>query len=252
MYSVQKFCSLNCANIYNNKKRTHNIALPKVYGAELAEFMGIVFGDGCVTEFSVYIYLNSIADIGYVPFVTKLASRLFPGASINGKKEKTQNVIRIQISSKIVSAYLKNIGFKKSREIPHWINDDKVLARYFIRGLFDTEGSISFKKYSGKNGNYLYKQLTFTNLNKNLLSFVIKELTALKLKSTSHTVKNLYISNPESIQSFVDLIGFSNPKLINKVKITNFDGYNIRAGRGPQKSKERYRSGHNGTVLKTV
>lgn len=237
-YRAQKYCCLKCANTKNNIQRSHKVKLPTKFSNSLAEFLGILFGDGCVSNFYTKIYLNAVADRDYVTFVRELANRLFPGVNATVQHHKKECVTGIQISSKSVANYLKKIGFKKSRQIPIWINENRSFANSFIRGLFDTEGSVGFKKFNGKNGNYLYKQLTFTNRNKGLLNFVSKKLNEVGLKPTMNSEKNIYISNPRDIERFSAIIGSSNPKIIHKLLIKNYNGYIIKFGRGPQKILE--------------
>lgn len=234
-YSAQKYCSLQCANTQNNINRANQVKFPDKFNIFLAEFMGILYGDGCVSVYSTAIYLNSIVDKKYSLFVVKLAKNLFPGASVTIQYCKRAHMIIIQISAKMVSDYLKQIGFDKSRLIPQWIDKDLNFTYSFIRGLFDTEGSVGFKKFKGKTGNYLYKQLAFTNKNDNLLKFVSEKLEKFRLKPTMFSKKNIYISNPYNIKKFINIIGLHNPKLIQKISLKNIDGYIVKTGRGPQK-----------------
>ena len=233
-YSSQKYCSIQCANIKNNVARSKNVRLPKEFNASLVEFMGILFGDGHVSKYFVKIYLNAVADRDYVPFVMELAKSLFHGASITVRFNKKDSTNEIQISSIVVANYLKKIGFNLPRQIPEWINHDIDFLKAFIRGLFDTEGSVGFKKFNGRNGKYLYKQLTFTSRNNNLLSFIPKNLANFRIKSTTTSRKNIYISNSEDIKKFLMEIGLHNPKLIKKILIKNKEEYIVRLGRGPQ------------------
>ncbi len=94
-----------------------------------------------------------------------------------------------------------------------------------MRGLFDTEGSISFKKYSSKKEVRIYKQLNFRNTDIRLISFVRDSLTALGLKCTMTLKKSLYLSNDNSISIFRDQIGFGNPKLLKRSFIYDINAY---------------------------
>ena len=88
-----------------------------------------------------------------------------------------------------------------------------------IRGLFDTEGSVGIKRFQGKNGLYVYKQLTFTNTNKNILKFIESGLTKLDFSPTKNAKKNIYLSNVKDIKKYFEIIGTSNPKLVKKAKM---------------------------------
>lgn len=218
-YKKQIFCSVICSNNYNlnNKK---SIALPKKYSADLAELFGILLGDGSVTKYYTKVYLNLIADQGYEKTVILLIKKLFLNIKLCIMERPKRGTREIQISSKEVSDYFIKIGFNpKNRNVPKWILKNKKFKHSCVRGLFDTEGSISIKKFDGKNGTYTYKQLTFTNKNKELLSFVEKTLKEFGFSPTQNSKANIYISNKKDIEKYFDIIGSNNPKLEKKLKI---------------------------------
>lgn len=236
-YEAQVFCSLICSNRHNlnNKNR---VTVPRRQSANLAEFFGILLGDGSVTKYFSKIYLNRIADKKYAPFVKDLAEKLFKGASVTYRERLGNGTIEIQISSREACDFLKNIGFDaKNRTIPLWITEKGSYIKATIRGLFDTEGSVGIKYFHGKNGKYIYKQLTVTNKNRNILIFISKNLAALGFSPTVNSGKNIYISNPRDIRRFIREIGLHNPKLTNKIAIRDYNGFKTRLGRGAQKWK---------------
>lgn len=107
-YKSQKFCSLVCANRFN-LNGLKRINLPK-QNKDLAEFIGIMLGDGYVGKYFSRIFLNSVADKDYVNYVTQLARKLFGQKAVAIRPEKHQNLINIQISSRIVSDFLRGFG----------------------------------------------------------------------------------------------------------------------------------------------
>lgn len=223
-YNLQKFCSVSCANKYNLNHK-NQVKLPRI-NKNLAELFGILLGDGSVTQYYAKIYLNRIADIEYVPFIKKLCTKLFPGASVTCRNRINLGTVEIQISSKDVCDYLRKIGFNaKERKIPAWIIANKQFLKFTIRGLFDTEGSVGIKYFKGKTGNYLYKQLTVTNKNKNILGFLEKYLSKFGYKPTKNLRNNIYISNKKDILGYLSDIGSSNPKIIFKIKIKEINGF---------------------------
>ncbi len=214
----QKFCSVACSNRsnLNNKKK---VFLPKKYTEELAELFGILLGDGSLTRYYLRIYLNAIADKAYVPKVYALCKKLFPKARIARYVRVARGTEEIQISSSDVSRYLSTIGFSpKIRSIPEWIQKDSAFSRATLRGLFDTEGSVGLKKFTGKNGQYVYAQITFTNKNSNILEFVERALQEFGFKPTKNSKKNIYLSNVRDANRYMLEIGSSNPKLAEKLK----------------------------------
>ncbi len=218
-YKKQIFCSLLCSNRsnLNNKK---SVILPTKYSIELAEFFGILLGDGSVTKYYTRVYLNLVADNGYEKVIILLIKKLFPNIKLCIMERPKRGTREIQISSTEVSNYFKKIGFSPEvRSIPSWIIENPLFIKATIRGLFDTEGSISFKKFVGKNGTYIYKQLTFTNKNKPLLDFIQNSLQNLNYTPTKNATRNIYISNRKDIERYFKEIGTSNPKLEKKIKI---------------------------------
>ncbi|KKQ52224.1 MAG: hypothetical protein US70_C0010G0029 [Parcubacteria group bacterium GW2011_GWD2_38_11] len=217
-YKTQKFCSLICANRSNLNNKNY-VILPKRHTKELAELFGILLGDGSVNKYFVKVYLNRIADAEYVTFVEKLLRKLFPGALATSQDRPKRGTAEIQLSSKNVCDYLKKLGFNgKKRKIPTWIENDIKFAKATVRGLFDTEGSVGVKYFKGKGGSYIYKQLTVTNKNENILKFLEKYLTILGHTPTKNSKKNIYLSNKISIDKYLKEIGSSNPKIIKKIR----------------------------------
>lgn len=217
-YLNQNFCSLICANRFNLNNKKY-IKLPKRYSKDFAEFFGILLGDGSVTKYYLKVFLNPNADLGYSTYIRALSRKLFPGTFISHYFRPKKGTEEIQLSSKDVTDYIRQCGFDSiKRRIPSWISRNINFVKAAIRGLFDTEGSIGIKYFKGKNGNYFYKQLTFTNKNKYLLKFVEKQLIAFNYKPTKNSKKNIYLSNSQDICRYFREIGSNNPKLIKKLK----------------------------------
>lgn len=218
------FCSLKCSSNYN-KNGLKIIILPKK-SSDLAEFIGICLGDGHASRYQVSVSLNSIADMEYIPYVAKLAAKLFPGATISSLKRKEYNMVDVKVNSIIVADFMKKNGVvSNNKYVPKWILKKQTYINFCMRGLFDTEGSMSFKFYKSRKGVSLYKQLNFRNANLELMKFVRDNLLLLGFRPTITLKQSLYLSSHQAIYDFVKLVGFSNPKLISKSVIENIDQY---------------------------
>ncbi|MBF8249877.1 MAG: DOD-type homing endonuclease protein [Candidatus Levybacteria bacterium] len=222
----RKFCSLICSSNFN-KNGLKQIKLPPK-SKFLAEFVGICLGDGCVAKYQIGITLNTIADKNYIPYVVNLINNLFPAIKVALVRKRDANALDVRINSRIISDFLLDMGIvPNNKKVPDWILTSGEYRNYCVRGLFDTEGSISFKTYVSKKGISLYKQLNFRNTNEKLMRFVRDALKDMGLRPTMTLKKSLYLSTHESIEYFNKRVGFGNPKLTRRATIRTVDEYNI-------------------------
>jgi DNA-binding transcriptional regulator WhiA len=127
----------------------NKIIFPKK-SEELAEFFGILFGDGYMNHYSSGHYFIEIAghsqkDLEYHHYISKLIFNLF---SLKSKLvfRKNQNTIYTRICCKELFVFLMSKGVPKGRKnilkIPIWIKKKNSYFISFIRGFFDTDGSL--------------------------------------------------------------------------------------------------------------
>lgn len=219
-----KFCSLACSSSFN-KNGLISIDVP-AETEYLAELMGIILGDGYVSRYQTSIVLNSIADREYIVYVTNLIKNIFPDLKISLIKRKNDKALDIRFSSRVISECFINMGIiAKNKSIPPWILENKDFKIACLRGLFDTEGSISFKIYKGKGKKSIYKQLNFRNKNEKIMLFVRDTLLSLGFKPTMSLRYSLYLSNDQSILAYRKIVGFNNLKLFSRSLITTLNEY---------------------------
>lgn len=114
----------------------------------LAEFIGICLGDGTLTPYFIRISGDKRYDKKYFEHVSKIVHALF-GISTSIFSEKARNTMYLQISSKLVCTYLNGtyglpMGNKRnSIKVPDAIKGNEKLEIAFLRGLVDTDGSVS-------------------------------------------------------------------------------------------------------------
>ena len=163
---------------YYDTKR--GLILPKDYNPKLAEFLGILTGDGYINIYKKYNNIIEIAghsesDYEYLSvYVTNLIKNLF---NITPKIiiKKGQNSMYLRIMSKGLVNYLINIGFKKGRKnqigIPKWIlkNDENFCS--FVKGLADTDFSLVLLNRNQKNFKY-YPRISLRSKSKILVKLV--------------------------------------------------------------------------------
>lgn len=145
----------NVSNIeLSNKDKKRELDLPTNPSKELAEFIGILTGDGYINyypdqhKYLLEIYGDSRLDKEFLTcYVKNIISTLF-NIKPSVVFRKNQNCMYLRVISKGLVNYLTSIGFKKGVKkeipVPKWINENYMHS--FIRGFTDTDGSIYFRK----------------------------------------------------------------------------------------------------------
>ena len=145
------------------------------YSCDLAEFVGIVLGDGGLTDGQCEISLHMIDDRDYARHVQRLANKLFKARSSISSYPK-HNVIKVVISGVKFTQILEKFGLKKGNktknqvDIPDWINQNSNYLRACMRGLFDTDGGTFTHAHMVNGHRYLNFGLTFTSASKPMLT----------------------------------------------------------------------------------
>jgi len=198
------------------KNKTQNINTPKQIDEKLAEFIGLLAGDGHVSRinYEISVTCHKKLDKDYINNrVSKLFLDLF---SIDAKirESKENNVVRCSVHSKMLSEYLTTNfliprGKKKGKlHIPTQIRTEKELLIPYIRGLFDTDGSIYCRRKKSLVVSIISRDPVF-------LHEVKTCLTGLGY-SPSVSGKNLYLYTQEEIKRFFREIKPANLKHLNR------------------------------------
>lgn len=228
---ILEYKNLNWGQSKGGKLSSGNlikIKNPK-FGTKLAEFLGIMFGDGnsysnSLEDNGVYVIRiagHSINDREYLEnFVMKLVKDLF---GLNGKTYlfKDKKAMHLIFYSKKLVDKLKDLGFppgnkiKNKLKIPNWIKSKKSYAKAFIRGLIDTDGSI----FRMSNQDPKLLRINFTNFIPDLLTEVRNILSELGFHPSKITSNGkIYLSRKSNISLYLKEIGFSNKKHINRLR----------------------------------
>lgn len=134
----------------------------------LAEFIGIMLGDGNIYKNSIKIAFDKRNE-SYIIHVNNLIKSLFGFVFKKQIYEKTNQAYLYSYNSHLVD-YLIMSGLKRGNKlknklgIPKWIKDNKDYTQSCIRGLIDTDGCI----YKCKREKQTY--IKFTNFNYKLLN----------------------------------------------------------------------------------
>lgn len=216
---------------------------------EIAELLGIHIGDGCTSENSRYseYYLGGdlIEEKEYHKewvrplFNKKIMNPLF-GRDVNYKEHPKVGIYGFHIFDKRLVDFFKKLGIKSGSKrgigIPKKILSDVKLLKRFLRGLFDTDGSLYFSKnYSAKNLVNKFPRIKLGSVSDRLVQDVFNSLKKLKFnprlkkphkgKRDKNHVYSVEIYRKNDIRTFINEIGFKNPKHLTKWKVFEKLGY---------------------------
>lgn len=188
----------------------------------LAEFVGIILGDGNISDYAVRITLDSIADKDYIEYVSKLIIKLFDikPKILKHKKYRAVDVVmyRRNIVDFCISLGLK-VGdkIKQGVDIPEWIKQNTEYSKACVRGLVDTDGCVFRHSYIVNGKKYSYIKIAFTSKNLSILDSVKRILINLgfhvRITKDSNDVR---IENKIDINKYLNIIGTSNLKFISR------------------------------------
>lgn len=186
----------------------------------LAEFIGIMVGDGGISEYRIAITLNSKDDYRYGIFICKLIKNLF-GISCKTYRRKDSLAMDIVAHSKDLVWFCKLIGLKvgnklkQNLDIPQWVKNNNRYSIACVRGLVDTDGSVFTHKYKVNGKEYTYKKLYFTSCSKTLLNSVYSILNELGIHSRLYG-KDIRIESVDNVKKYFCVVGTSNPKHLKR------------------------------------
>ena len=176
----------------------------KEMNKELAYVLGVYFGDGSIrfdTRTRTYHFRLEVKDLDFALATKKALEKLGLRTSLR----KTRRGLYLVICcSKSFTQWLRGI---KVEELPKLIQnkEDKIS---FIRGFFDSDGSL---EKNGKGGKYI----KMFNKNKELLQVIKRMLEELGFHPRLRKERYLYvlgIYRNEEICRFVEIIGSSIPR----------------------------------------
>lgn len=189
------------------------------FSQELAEFVGIMLGDGGISEHQMTVTLHRVTDKEYSLFVRKLIKKLFglkAGTYCDNKFLADSIVIS---RTNLVKYCIGELGLKKGNkvkqqvDIPNWIKENKRCSVACLRGLIDTDGCVILHKYLSKGKKYCYKKVSFTSRSKPLLLSASSILLGIGVRH--RITKNgwdIRIEAREEVEKYFQTVGTSNPK----------------------------------------
>lgn len=189
---------------------------------ELAEFAGIVLGDGGISTRQITISLHHEDDKEYINFVTLMIEKLF-GVKPSVYHKQKHSIKNIVISrTELIDFCTNELGLKignkvhQQVDIPSWIKRKRDFEKACVRGLIDTDGSVFAHKYKVNGKGYSYKKLQFTSLSKPLLLSVFNILKKNGLNPRMARAKEVWLDSKMSMNKYFEIIGSNNPKHLKR------------------------------------
>lgn len=186
--------------------------------ATLAEFIGVLFGDGHVGKYQTSITLDSKNDREYSEYLKNIIEEKF-GVVAKLSFRKSARALDLTVSSITFSKQMVRFGMvegTKLREglhIPEWITSSRIYTQAFLRGLFDTDGCVysEIKKINGME--YRYIGMAFSSASPSFLGEVAIALQGLGLSPTyTSRQKSVYMRKQSSVDAYFSMISSHNPK----------------------------------------
>ena len=192
----------------------------------VAELVGILIGDGYIytknKKYQIGFVGNPITDKEYFEKIKNLIYKEWKKSIIVKIRERA---VRIVINSKQITEFLINElkifhgkGKCEKVKIPITIFNDWRLAKYTLRGIVDTDGSVFVAK---KPGIEKYPSIEITTASRELAEqikellvkkeFRVPKIWGYKSKTGKRITYKVALNGKKNLERWIDFIGFSNP-----------------------------------------
>ncbi len=191
------------------------------YSKNIAEFVGIMIGDGSITNSQIQISMSSIVDKEYIPYIKKLIEDQFR-VYVSIIRPSYANVIKIIVSRKELVFYCQKIGLRKGNKlkeglsVPEWIFKNKEYQKACLRGVMDTDGCIFNERHIYKNRKYSYKRWNITSASLRLCKDIYKMLENLGFNPRIRNSRCVQLENKNEIERYFEIVGTRNPKHLRR------------------------------------
>lgn len=134
-------------------------SLPAI-NSDLAEFLGILYGDGCLSRDNYLIDISGSSKADLLYHKTRVGPLLKNLFNLEPRYKFQRNCIHTGFGAKLLHGYLSDtfsfpIGEKKGRmHIPPKIYEKDEYKYAFLRGLFDTDGGIDYHHFRSSQIHY--------------------------------------------------------------------------------------------------
>lgn len=192
--------------------------------ADLAEFVGIVLGDGGISKRQLTITLNDKDDKDYGEFVITLIKKLFDVPVSTYHREEVSTINFIVSRSELIHFCVEELGLKRGNkikqqvDIPDWIKQNELYSIACVRGLVDTDGCVFPHRYKVNEKWYSYKKLSFTSYSKPLRQSVFNILKDNALNPRLARDRDVRLESIKDMKKYFRIFNFHNPKHLKRYR----------------------------------
>ena len=190
---------------YNNKRQ--DIIVPTKPSGKLAKFVGILLGDGHIAPTQVIVTLNH-RERNYLEYISNLMQELF-GVTARYYKRENKSACDLYIGSVELVGFFKKMGLVSNKvqaqvKIPNWVWSNREYMKGFVKGFFDTDGSIYKLKFG--------VQMNFCNRSFPLLNSTRIILLELGYHPSEISNYKIYLTRKPELIRYAQEVGFGNTK----------------------------------------
>lgn len=193
---------------------------------KLAEFIGILLGDGCIglyksksssksIRYRIKISLNSVKDKKYLKYVASLIRELFSIEPLIYFR-KNENTADIIILDKKVIIYLINLGMEPS---PKWGTAiipksflNKKLGLKVLRGYMDTDGCITNMNNNGIRYPRIEMKICPSPMQSQIIDILEENGFEPRVNNIGNGMIRIMLAGKRKLRKWQDVIGFSNER----------------------------------------
>jgi len=224
------------------------ILLPNEITPQLAEICGIHAGDGYLRNDGEHVELDISGHINedrlyYDEHVAPLFGNVF-GIKLSPREFPARRTYGFVSGKRMIVKYFHEfLGFPYGAKTytvmaPQVIiqSRDREVYAGFLRGLFDTDGCLNFRRTYGtyknvtfKRTHHTYPRIMFSTVSKSLAIDVIKMLDFLGIKYRSYVVApskeneatkfRIQACGKKTLEKWMEKIGFKNPNQITRYEV---------------------------------
>ena len=223
--NTEKRNGMSGGNGKENSNLIHLLIFPikkPKFSEKLAEFIGIVIGDGSITKRQITITLHCKDDKEYSKFVVALIKKLFDVPVGTSRRKRDLAINYVVSRTELVRFCTEKLGLKignkikQQVDIPDWIKQNKLYSIACVRGLVDTDGCVFNHKYKVKEKWYSYKKLAFTSYSKPLRESVSHILKNSGLNPRIARDKDVRLDSIKDMEKYFKIFSSHNPKHLRK------------------------------------